>query len=216
MKADCGCGEVMARGDGDWIKVGGMVSAAKKIRTRAGAQMMFATLDDLEGSVEVVVFEKALAAAEGALADDAIVLVRGRVDHKEAGRVCVVAQDVERFEPSDGEIARAKEKVAKAAEAAVPRPLHLRVDAGQLPATALEELKRIVEDFPGESEVVLEMETRGGPRRLRLGNGYRVAARHAGLKAELDRVFGPAMRPAAPASAASSPAAPEAAVAVTA
>ena len=216
VKADCGCGEVMARGDGDWIKVGGMVSAAKKIRTRAGAQMMFATLDDLEGSVEVVVFEKALAAAEGALADDAIVLVRGRVDHKEAGRVCVVAQDVERFEPSDGEIARAKEKVAKAAEAAVPRPLHLRVDAGQLPATALEELKRIVEDFPGESEVVLEMETRGGPRRLRLGNGYRVAARHAGLKAELDRVFGPAMRPAAPASAASSPAAPEAAVAVTA
>ena len=39
--------------------------------------MMFATLDDLDGSVEIVVFEKALAAAESVIADDAIVLVRG-------------------------------------------------------------------------------------------------------------------------------------------
>ena len=62
--------------------------------------MMFATVDDLEGSVEVVVFEKALAAAEGVMALDEIVLVRGRVDHKEAGKVCVVVQDVERFDPS--------------------------------------------------------------------------------------------------------------------
>ena len=66
--------------------------------------MMFATLDDLEGTVELVVFEKALEAAEGALAPDEIVLVRGRVDHKEAGKVCLVVQDAERFEPSDDEI----------------------------------------------------------------------------------------------------------------
>ena len=42
-KADCRCAEVMDRRDGDWVKVGGMVTAAKKIRARAGKLLMFAT-----------------------------------------------------------------------------------------------------------------------------------------------------------------------------
>ena len=50
---------------------------------------MFATVDDLEGAVELMVFEKTLAAAEAALQVDEIVLVKGRVDHKEGGKVCV-------------------------------------------------------------------------------------------------------------------------------
>jgi DNA polymerase-3 subunit alpha len=201
VKADCGCGEVMDRRDGDWVKVGGMVAAARKIRARSGALLMFATLDDLDGQVELMVFEKALEAAEGVLQHDQIVLARGRVDHKEAGKVCVLVSEVERFDPSDAEVEKAREQVARAAAAAAPKPLWLRVDAGRLPATVIEELKRIVEDFPGESEVVLEMHTRTGPRRLKLGEGYRVAARNAALKAELDRVFGPALRPATPAAA---------------
>ena len=82
--------------------------------------MMFATLDDLEGAVEVVVFEKALAAAEGVLGADAIVLVRGRVDHKEAGKVCVVVQDVDALRAVRREIekatAKARSRRARAAE----------------------------------------------------------------------------------------------------
>ena len=177
----------MERKDGEWVKVGGMVAEAKKIRTRTGTPMMFATLDDLEGAVELVVFEKALAAAEGALAPDEIVLVRGRVDHKEAGKVCVIVQEAQRFTPSETEIARAKEEVAKAA---VPPPaLRLRLDAARLPATVIEDLRDLFGRYPGESEVVLEMQTRGGPRRLRLGEAFRVAARNAALMAEIDRLL---------------------------
>ena len=95
MKADCAIAEIAERKDGEWVKVGGMITEAKKIRTRSGTTMMFATVDDLEGTVEVVVFEKALAAAEGVLATDEIVLVRGRVDHKDANKVCIVVQDVD-------------------------------------------------------------------------------------------------------------------------
>jgi DNA polymerase-3 subunit alpha len=187
VKADCGCAELLERKDGEWVKLGGMVAEAKKIRTRTGTPMMFATLDDLEGTVELVVFEKALEAAEGALAPDEIVLVRGRVDHKEAGKVCLVVQDAERFEPSDSEIAKAKEQVAKAAVA--PAALRLRLDAGRLPATVIEDLRDLIGRYPGESEVVLEMQMRGGPRRLRLGDGFRVAARNAALMAEIDRLL---------------------------
>ncbi len=65
--------------------------------------MMFATLDDLEGSVEVLIFGKALAEYEGALGVDEVVLVRGRVDHGDKG-TSLIAQTVEPFEPTPEEV----------------------------------------------------------------------------------------------------------------
>jgi DNA polymerase-3 subunit alpha len=196
VKADCSTAQVMDQRDGEWVKVGGMITESKKIRTRNGGQMMFATLDDLDGSVEIVVFEKALAAAENVVAADAIVLVRGRVDHKEAGKVCIIVQDVERFDPSDAEIAKAKAQVAKLA-AAVPKAVRRRVDAAQLPASVVEDLRELFERYPGDTEFVLEMHTRTGLRRLKFGESYRVAARNAALKAELDALLGAAASAAA-------------------
>ena len=196
-KGDTLCTDVRARRDGDWVKVGGMISASKKIRTRSGSTVMFATLDDLDGQVELLVFEKVILASEPALQPDQIVLVRGTVDHGENGKVCIKVADVSPFDPSDAEIERARDQAVALAAARAPRPLHLRVRAGRLPASVIDELKRIFEDFPGESEVVLEVHTRTGLRRLRFGAEFRVAGRNAALKAELDRVLGPAVVPPA-------------------
>jgi DNA polymerase-3 subunit alpha len=201
LKADCGCAQVMDQRDGEWVKVGGMITESKKIRTRSGTQMMFATLDDLEGSVEIMVFEKALPAVESVLAADEIVLVRGRVDHKEAGKVCVIVQDVDRFDPSDAEIEKAKEKAAKLAAAAEPEPVCLRVDAACLQATVIDELRDLFERYPGEAEFVLEMDTRAGLRRLKFGPDYKIAGRNGALKAELDRLLGAAVVTAEPVAA---------------
>ncbi len=195
VKADCGCAQVMDQRDGDWVKVGGMITESKKIRTRTGTPMMFATLDDLDGSVEIVVFEKAMAAVEDLLAADAIVIVRGRVDHKEAGKSCVIVQDAERFDPSEKEIEKAKERVAQLAAAAAPVPLHRAVDAARLQPTVIDELRDLFERYPGDAEFVLEMHTRAGVRRLRFGDGYKIAGRNGALAAELDRLLGPAPAP---------------------
>ncbi len=197
VKADATCTEIPERRDGEWVKVGGMIAACKKIKTRSGSTVMFATLDDLDGQVELLVFEKVIVASEALLQPDQIVLIRGTVDHGEGGKTCIKVADVTSFDPSDAEIERAKDKAAALAAARAPRPLHLRVDAGRLPASAIEELKRIFEDFPGESEVVLEVHTSTGLRRLRFGNEFKVAGRNAALKAELDRVLGPAVLPPA-------------------
>ena len=115
-----------------------------------------------------MLFEKTLATAEAAMRVDEIVLVKGRVDHKEGGKVCVIVQEVERFDPSDDEIERAREQAVKAAEP--PKPLRL-VIGGQLPATVFDELKDIIQDFPGETPVELQI----GPRTLRLGQEFCVA-----------------------------------------
>src|SRR3954468_13135941 len=190
MKADCSTDKVIDQKDGDWVKVGGMITESKKIRTRSGSTMMFATLDDLGGSGEVVVFEKALAPAEGVIADDAIVLVRGRVDHKEAGKVCIIVQDVDKFDPTDAEIDKAKAQVARmAARAAIP-PLRWRVDATKLRADVIADLRELFERYPGDAEFVLELHTATGLRCLKFGETYKIAGRNAGLKAELDRLLG--------------------------
>src|SRR4051794_35441498 len=191
VKTDCVTSEVINQRDGDWVKVGGMITESKKIKTRSGSTMMFATLDDLDGAVEIVVFEKALAAAEGVIADDAIVLVRGRVDHKEAGKVCIIVQDVDKFEPSEAEIEKAKAQVAKIA-AQRPSAIKRRVDAAQLPATVIDDLRELFERYPGDMEFVLIMRTRTGERRLKFGDAYKVKGGDAGFKAELNSLL-PAM-----------------------
>jgi DNA polymerase-3 subunit alpha len=154
--------------------------------------MMFATLDDLEGSVEMLVFGKALAEHEAALGVDQIVLVRGRVDHKEAGKTCLVVQSVERFEPSDEEIERADRaaRTARKAEQAAAEPLRLQADARHLFADVIDELKDIIEANRGPAEVVLELATSAGLRLWRLGEDYRV--QHTPyVRAELEAALAP-------------------------
>jgi DNA polymerase-3 subunit alpha len=158
--------------------------------------MMFATLDDLEGSVEILVFGKALAEYEGALGVDEVVLVRGRIDHKDAEKTCLVVQTVEPFRPSAEEVEAAREAAARAPRG--PLPLHVRLDAKGLPASIIEELKHVFGNHAGESEVVLDIETSEGSRTLRLGDGFRVAPTQS-LRAELEHILGPAALRAQPA-----------------
>ena len=89
--------------------------------------MMFATLDDLESSVELLVFGKALAEHEDALTPDSIVLVRGRVDHRDRDKTCILAQTIERFEPTPEDVLAAREQELKAARP--PAALRMRLDA---------------------------------------------------------------------------------------
>ncbi len=187
---DCPLAELAQRKDKDWVSAGGIITAAKKIRTRNGEQMMFATLDDLEGSVEILVFGKALAEYEGALGVDSVVVVRGRVDHKDADKTCLVVQSAEPFAPTREEVeqARASAVMRKVG----PEPLLVRVEAAGLPDTAISDLKHLLASFPGESEVVLEFQlTSGDPLTLKLGPSYRVAPTPT-LRAELEHVLGPA------------------------
>jgi DNA polymerase-3 subunit alpha len=189
-KADSTLAELSDRRDGDWVTIGGMVTQFKRIKTKKGDMMAFATIYDLEASVEIVVFGKVLDACGNALEADSIVLVRGKVDHKDRDKTCLIAQQVERFAPSEEEVLKAQVQAAQ--PALTPAALRLRLDATALPATALGELKDLLTGFPGESDVVIELASTVGRRRLKLGPSFRVA-RSAGLHAELDALLGSAL-----------------------
>ena len=65
------------------VTLGGIVASSRRVITRAGSTMLVATLEDLTGSVEVVVFPKVYEQTRLRLADDSIVLVSGRLDRRD-------------------------------------------------------------------------------------------------------------------------------------
>ena len=91
--------------------VGGMMGAVRALTTRRGEPMAFLRLDDLSGSIEVVVFNSVYAAARDTIEPDRIVLVKARVDHKE-GETELVGLEVSPLEL-----------------AVAPEEVRLRVDA---------------------------------------------------------------------------------------
>jgi DNA polymerase III subunit alpha len=188
QRVDCSLSSLADKQDGSWVTVGGIVTEFKRHTSKNGSKMAFATLDDVEGQVELLVMGKAYEASQEFLAADAILIVRGRLDHKGRGETKLVAQEVELFEPTEDEVARAR-------AARDTGPLRINIDAGAFGATLIEELKVILGHFPGSSEVVLVMKTREGTRELRFGREYRVR-RSAGLDAELDALLGATARAA--------------------
>src|SRR3954452_3539088 len=181
-KVECSLAELASKKDGDWVTVGGMIAECKRIRTRKGDPMMFATLDDLEGQVEMLVFNSAYAANAEKVDVDKVVIVRGRVDHKEEGEVKLVAQEVEPFEPTEEEVAAAAAEAAVAAPTVRRVTLDVQPDVGE---TFLDDLKDLCRTFPGDHE----LELRVGPRRLVLGDGYRISA-DAACRSELSSLAG--------------------------
>ena len=181
-RVDCPLSELGSKQDGSFVTVGGIVTEFKRHTTKSGSPMAFATLDDIEGQVEMLVLGKAYEGSTETLAMDSVVLVTGRLDHKERGQTKLIAQEVQAFEPSDDEIARAR--AAQGTD-----PIVRRIDASSFGVSLVDELKSVFENFPGETEVILEMETREGLRCLRFGSGYRVRP-SAALHAELDALLG--------------------------
>jgi DNA polymerase-3 subunit alpha len=68
--------------DGQRVVAGGIVTGYRLVITKARQTMGIATMEDLQGSIEVVVFPRLHEQTAGTWAEGAILLVAGRVDHK--------------------------------------------------------------------------------------------------------------------------------------
>src|SRR5262245_27131172 len=156
-RTDCTLSELERRREGETVLAGGIVAAVRTTTTKKGEPMAFVQLEDVTGSVEVVVFNSTYAAARDLLADDAVLVVKGRVDHKQQGETKLVALEVSRFEATPER-----------------REVRLKVDARNAPAGVISELAGVVRDFPGEAPVYVDLVTSLGPKLLELGPEYRV------------------------------------------
>jgi DNA polymerase III subunit alpha len=155
--------------EGQVRTVGGVVTALVRRYTKRGELMATFTLEDLRASIEVFVFPKVMAQLGALLADDAIVVLRGRVDNRD-DQVKLVCMEVTRPELT----------VDGAAE------LHVRVPVGAFSGDTVDRLKRLLSDNPGEEPVFLHV----GETVLRLAGEFNVNSRR-GLAAELRVLLGP-------------------------
>jgi DNA polymerase-3 subunit alpha len=72
-------------GDGQIVRIGGMVASAKVIRTKRDELMAFIQLEDLQGSIEVVVFPSVYNTCQELLGDDRPVMIQGKVQQDDKG-----------------------------------------------------------------------------------------------------------------------------------
>ena len=68
--------------DGQRVVMGGIVTGVRTVTTRNKETMAVATLEDLQGTLEVVVFPRMYTTSGGTFAEGVILLVAGRVDHR--------------------------------------------------------------------------------------------------------------------------------------
>ena len=157
-KTDCALSELERRRDGEVVTVAGIVSAVKQLTTKRGEPMVFLALDDPTGGGEVVVFNSTYAAARELCVVDRILVIKGRIDHKQQGETKLIALEVSAFEA-----------VQERTE------IRFKLDARAARAGLIKDLAHLVKDYPGPSTVFVSLETSLGPKTLALGPDYRVA-----------------------------------------
>ncbi len=75
--------ELSTQNRGEWVVVGGVIDYAKKKVTRKGDTMMFATIQDLSGSLELLVFPRTYETTKDVWVEGKMVCVIGKTSEEE-------------------------------------------------------------------------------------------------------------------------------------
>ena len=164
------------------VRVGGLVTALRELRTRKGDLMAFGTLEDLEGAFDLTVFPEPFARlgsvlksciAEAEAGRPVPILVTGTLEAGDTPKLLV--RDVIT-------LAEAEEKLAS--------KLRLRVLAAEATADRLTALRRVLKSHPGDCAVAVHVTIPGESETvLELGedDGVRPVA---DLLRDVDALFG--------------------------
>ena len=94
-------GEFIARKnefkDGQFVKYAGIITSVKKKYTKNNTIMAFVTVEDLYGTVEIIVFENCYQEASKYLVEESIVMVEGRLSIREDDEPKIVARTIKPF-----------------------------------------------------------------------------------------------------------------------
>jgi DNA polymerase-3 subunit alpha len=159
------------RDDRSQATIAGVIGSINRRYTRKGDPMVYFSVEDLQGSVEAVAFPKTVAEHGPMIREDAIVVMRGRVDHR-GDDVKFIVQSITEPEMTEDLTVR------------------VRVSASRLSTSVVENLKLVLTNHPGSAPVFIHMTSDGGEKVLRVGAEHNVEPRSA-LFAELRELLGP-------------------------
>ena len=144
--------DLAAKGHGSRVLLFGHATGLKETSTKGGNRMAFFTLEDMEGTVEVTVFPEPFKSAAACLRSGEAVLVRGRVDDGDKGRV-VLAEDVRLLEQALADYG-SRPKNGSASE---PNACRIRVTPGEDPRAVLAAVRQLCGEHPGRVPVFLHL-----------------------------------------------------------
>ncbi|TME07668.1 MAG: DNA polymerase III subunit alpha [Chloroflexi bacterium] len=178
------------------VRVAGLVREVRRVVTRKGQIMAYASLEDLTGTVDVVLFPRVFEQTRLLFEPDKVVVVQGKVDAR-AGSTRATGSAAPPVEPeieSEVEVASVVADMAWLWDDPDCLPvsrrqlLHVRLPGGD--SSLAERLEAVLARHPGTDEVVLHVVV--GSREVTVhADRYHVLAGPA-LTAEIDEVVGAA------------------------
>jgi DNA polymerase-3 subunit alpha len=162
------------RGDAQQVTVGGILSGVQRKVTRQGMPWAAATLEDLEGAIEVLFFPATYAECATLIAEDAIVMVKGRLDRRDDAPK-LVAREVSAPDLSPGPSG----------------PFVVSLPVQRCVGPVVDGLHQVLRSHPGLAEVHLRLCNGRRTTVVRLDDKLRVKPSPS-LLADLKQLLGPA------------------------
>ncbi len=161
-----GTKEAAAMSEGAEVTIGGMINRVKKVVTKngrsAGQQMAIITLEDLEGQIDGTLFAETFGEVNqkypGAVADESIVFVRGRVDKKRETPSLLVNEVI----PLDQAVARLTTAVA------------VKLDPARHNATLIGQVPPVLARHRGNAPIFFQINTATGKATLQIDRQHAV------------------------------------------
>jgi DNA polymerase-3 subunit alpha len=162
------------RVDGQMVTVAGLVTSVQRKTTKAkGEPWAIVTLEDLAGSVEVMCFPQLYATAGVLLAEDVVIVVRGRLEKGDDNAPRLRGMDISAPNISD---------------AAASGPVAIHLDIARCTPPVVDRLREVLGNHPGTVEVHIHLRNGGTTTVLSIDDRLRVVpspALYGDLKALL-------------------------------
>ena len=154
-----------------YVTIGGLITSISRKVSRTGSSWAIVTVEDLEGSLEVLFFAKTYTQYALTLVEDRIVTIRGRVDHRD-DQVRFSAVEMSSLDVSSGPVG----------------PLMISLPISQCNPPIVERVKEILRSHPGKREVHLHIEDSGKSTTMKIDA---LVTSSPSLSADLKSILGP-------------------------
>jgi DNA polymerase-3 subunit alpha len=154
-----------------FVTIGGLITGISRKVSRTGSSWAIVTVEDLEGSLEVLFFAKTYTQYALTLVEDRIVTIRGRVDRRDE-QVRFSAVDMTSLDVSSGPVG----------------PLLISLPISQCTPPIVERVKEILRSHPGKREVHLHIEDSDKSTTMKIDA---LVTSSPSLSADLKSILGP-------------------------
>jgi DNA polymerase-3 subunit alpha len=172
---DCGIpslSEEAERPSGSTVTIGGLVTGIQRKITKRGDTWAIATVEDLEGSIDVMFFPATYQLFALQLVEDTVVVVKGRLDRRDEGPQVI-----------------ASELTVPDLDVDESGPVAVRIRQSQCTPPIMDRLSEVLAAHPGPTEVHVHLE--GTTRTTVMSLPHHRVRRSSSLMADLKALLGP-------------------------